>query len=57
MMLTFIFSIAWLIGWSLILEYTIGSAAVARGTTPNLVFYYFSFWLSALLGFEFENLY
>ncbi|KAL9289773.1 hypothetical protein ACSQ67_024458 [Phaseolus vulgaris] len=28
--------VAWLIGWSLILEYTIGSAAVARGTTPNL---------------------
>ncbi|KAK7336301.1 hypothetical protein VNO77_16837 [Canavalia gladiata] len=28
--------IAWLIGWSLILEYTIGSAAVARGITPNL---------------------
>jgi len=41
---TFIFSVAWLIGWSLILEYTIGSAAVARGTTPNLVcYYYFSF--------------
>ncbi|QCD97218.1 solute carrier family 7 [Vigna unguiculata] len=28
--------VAWLIGWSLILEYTIGSAAVARGITPNL---------------------
>ncbi|XP_014491175.1 cationic amino acid transporter 2, vacuolar [Vigna radiata var. radiata] len=28
--------VAWLIGWSLILEYTIGSAAVARGVTPNL---------------------
>ncbi|RDX71445.1 Cationic amino acid transporter 2, vacuolar, partial [Mucuna pruriens] len=28
--------VAWLIGWALILEYTIGSAAVARGITPNL---------------------
>ncbi|XP_004493215.1 cationic amino acid transporter 2, vacuolar-like isoform X2 [Cicer arietinum] len=28
--------VAWLIGWSLILEYTIGSAAVARGITPNI---------------------
>ncbi|KAG4927642.1 hypothetical protein JHK85_054128 [Glycine max] len=28
--------VAWLIGWSLLLEYTIGSAAVARGVTPNL---------------------
>lgn len=28
--------IAWLIGWSLILEYTIGGAAVARGISPNL---------------------
>ncbi|KAF3441210.1 hypothetical protein FNV43_RR15123 [Rhamnella rubrinervis] len=27
---------AWLIGWALILEYTIGGAAVSRGITPNL---------------------
>jgi len=36
-MIAFISSVAWLIGWSLLLEYTIGSAAVARGVTPNLV--------------------
>ncbi|KAF8403459.1 hypothetical protein HHK36_011563 [Tetracentron sinense] len=30
------FSVAWLIGWALILEYTIGGAAVARGISPNL---------------------
>ncbi|XP_019422051.1 PREDICTED: cationic amino acid transporter 2, vacuolar-like isoform X2 [Lupinus angustifolius] len=28
--------VAWLIGWSLLLEYTIGSAAVARGVSPNM---------------------
>ncbi|KAL9677105.1 hypothetical protein QQ045_005332 [Rhodiola kirilowii] len=28
--------VAWLVGWALILEYTIGGAAVARGITPNL---------------------
>lgn len=28
--------VAWLIGWALILEYTIGGAAVARGISPNL---------------------
>ncbi|XP_050910201.1 cationic amino acid transporter 2, vacuolar isoform X4 [Lathyrus oleraceus] len=28
--------VAWLIGWSLILEYGIGGAAVARSITPNL---------------------
>ncbi|KAJ7568002.1 hypothetical protein O6H91_01G015300 [Diphasiastrum complanatum] len=28
--------IAWLIGWALILEYTVGGAAVARGISPNL---------------------
>ncbi|KAF6156569.1 hypothetical protein GIB67_000034 [Kingdonia uniflora] len=28
--------IAWLIGWALILEYTIGGSAVARGISPNL---------------------
>uniref|UniRef100_A0A7C8ZSL2 Cationic amino acid transporter C-terminal domain-containing protein n=1 Tax=Opuntia streptacantha TaxID=393608 RepID=A0A7C8ZSL2_OPUST len=27
---------AWLIGWSLILEYTIGGSAIARGISPNL---------------------
>ena len=30
-------SIAWLIGWALILEYTIGGSTVARGISPNLV--------------------
>ncbi|XP_065627985.1 cationic amino acid transporter 2, vacuolar isoform X1 [Quercus suber] len=28
--------VAWLVGWALILEYTIGGAAVARGISPNL---------------------
>ncbi|KAL3632671.1 Carnitine O-acetyltransferase mitochondrial [Castilleja foliolosa] len=28
--------VAWLVGWSLILEYTIGGSAVARGISPNL---------------------
>ncbi|GER27823.1 cationic amino acid transporter [Striga asiatica] len=27
---------AWLIGWALMLEYTIGASAVARGISPNL---------------------
>lgn len=30
-------SVAWLVGWALILEYTIGGSAVARGISPNLV--------------------
>lgn len=30
-------SVAWLIGWALILEYTVGGSAVARGISPNLV--------------------
>jgi len=30
-------SAAWLVGWALILEYTIGGSAIARGLTPNLV--------------------
>lgn len=38
----FVCSVAWLIGWALILEYTIGSAAVARGISPNLVWCYFN---------------
>ncbi|KAK4431980.1 Cationic amino acid transporter 2, vacuolar [Sesamum alatum] len=29
-------AVAWLIGWALMLEYTIGSSAVARGISPNL---------------------
>ncbi|XP_074271060.1 cationic amino acid transporter 2, vacuolar-like [Silene latifolia] len=29
--------VAWLIGWSLMLEYTIGGSAIARGVSPNLV--------------------
>ncbi|EPS66887.1 hypothetical protein M569_07889, partial [Genlisea aurea] len=28
--------VAWLIGWALMLEYTIGGSAVARGMAPNL---------------------
>ncbi|CAL0317148.1 unnamed protein product [Lupinus luteus] len=28
--------VAWLIGWAMILEYTIGGSAVARGIAPNL---------------------
>ncbi|GAB4834081.1 Carnitine O-acetyltransferase mitochondrial [Ancistrocladus abbreviatus] len=32
--------VAWLIGWALILEYTIGGSAVARGISPNLAFYF-----------------
>ncbi|XP_031473550.1 cationic amino acid transporter 2, vacuolar-like [Nymphaea colorata] len=28
--------IAWIIGWALILEYTVGGSAVARGISPNL---------------------
>ncbi|XP_009604785.1 cationic amino acid transporter 2, vacuolar-like isoform X2 [Nicotiana tabacum] len=28
--------VAWLIGWAVVLEYTIGGSAVARGISPNL---------------------
>ncbi|GMH30004.1 hypothetical protein Nepgr_031847 [Nepenthes gracilis] len=28
--------VAWIIGWALILEYTVGGSAVARGISPNL---------------------
>lgn len=30
-------SVAWMIGWALMLEYTIGGSAVACGISPNLV--------------------
>ncbi|GAB2212190.1 hypothetical protein Droror1_Dr00025540 [Drosera rotundifolia] len=33
-------SVAWLVGWALILEYTIGGAAIARGISPNLGIYF-----------------
>ncbi|XP_059462267.1 cationic amino acid transporter 2, vacuolar-like [Corylus avellana] len=32
--------VAWLVGWALILEYTIGGAAVARGISPNLALFF-----------------
>ncbi|XP_024516097.1 cationic amino acid transporter 2, vacuolar [Selaginella moellendorffii] len=32
--------IAWIIGWALILEYTVGGAAVARGISPNLAIFF-----------------
>ncbi|KAL5059000.1 hypothetical protein RYX36_030604 [Vicia faba] len=32
--------VAWLVGWSLILEYTIGASVVARGITPNLALFF-----------------
>lgn len=32
--------VAWLIGWSLILEYSLGGAAVARGISPNMVLFF-----------------
>ncbi|CAH1450937.1 unnamed protein product [Lactuca virosa] len=32
--------VAWLIGWSLILEYTLGGAAVARGISPNTAVFF-----------------
>lgn len=31
---------AWLVGWALMLEYTIGGSAVARGITPNLALFF-----------------
>lgn len=37
-LLLFLFHrIAWLVGWALVLDYTIGGSAIARGITPNLV--------------------
>lgn len=41
-------SVAWLIGWALILEYTIGGSTVARGISPNLVF---TLWLIDIFFF------
>ncbi|ONM02214.1 Cationic amino acid transporter 4 vacuolar [Zea mays] len=35
-----IYIVAWLIGWALILEYTIGGSAVARGISPNLALFF-----------------
>ncbi|KAK9905411.1 hypothetical protein M0R45_000192 [Rubus argutus] len=32
--------VAWLVGWALVLEYTIGGSAVARGITPNLALFF-----------------
>ncbi|XP_042485576.1 cationic amino acid transporter 2, vacuolar-like isoform X1 [Macadamia integrifolia] len=32
--------VAWLIGWALILEYTVGGSAVARGISPNLALFF-----------------
>ncbi|XP_065005859.1 cationic amino acid transporter 2, vacuolar-like [Musa acuminata AAA Group] len=32
--------VAWLIGWALILEYTIGGSAVARGISPNFALFF-----------------
>ncbi|XP_020104632.1 cationic amino acid transporter 3, mitochondrial-like isoform X2 [Ananas comosus] len=32
--------VAWLIGWALVLEYTIGGSAVARGVSPNLALFF-----------------
>lgn len=47
-------SVAWIIGWALILEYTVGGSTVARGISPNLVSklsvgrYWFCFLLDVL---------
>ena len=35
--MVFFYRVAWIIGWALILEYTVGGAAVARGISPNVV--------------------
>ncbi|KAG8097693.1 hypothetical protein GUJ93_ZPchr0013g37264 [Zizania palustris] len=32
--------VAWLIGWALVLEYTIGGSAVARGISPNIALFF-----------------
>ena len=36
-LLLLIHRIAWLVGWALVLDYTIGGSAIARGISPNLV--------------------
>ncbi|EFJ24772.1 hypothetical protein SELMODRAFT_414183 [Selaginella moellendorffii] len=40
--------LAWFVGWSLILEYTVSGATVARGVSPNLALFFgedLPFWL------------
>ncbi|XP_043701896.1 cationic amino acid transporter 3, mitochondrial-like isoform X1 [Telopea speciosissima] len=32
--------VAWMIGWALILEYTVGGSSVARGISPNLALFF-----------------
>ncbi|CAH8386181.1 unnamed protein product [Eruca vesicaria subsp. sativa] len=32
--------IAWLVGWALVLDYTIGGSAIARGISPNLASFF-----------------
>ncbi|XP_010525000.1 PREDICTED: cationic amino acid transporter 4, vacuolar [Tarenaya hassleriana] len=32
--------VAWLVGWALVLDYTIGGSAIARGITPNLASFF-----------------
>ncbi|TVU45856.1 hypothetical protein EJB05_05361 [Eragrostis curvula] len=39
-MVDFAVVVAWLIGWALVLEYTIGGSAVARGISPNLALFF-----------------
>lgn len=45
--------IAWLVGWALVLDYTIGGSAIARGISPNLVNSFLRLYVcSAFLGFD-----